>query len=76
MLKWNNLELEKGRKLETEMLQGKGALWAWFYIGSILMEKAGKFKGGAQLKQGSIQAGLKDSLVIFHLSFLIFHLAS
>jgi len=45
MLKWNNLELEKGRKLETERLQGKGALWAWFYIGGILIEKEAEFKG-------------------------------
>jgi len=45
MLKRKNLELEKGRKLETERLQGKGALWAWFYVGGILMEMEGKFKG-------------------------------
>jgi hypothetical protein len=45
MLKRKNLELEKGRKLETERLQGKEALWAWFYIGGILMEMGGKFKG-------------------------------
>ena len=44
MLKRDNLELEKGRNLETERLQGKGALWAWFYIGGILMEMGGKFK--------------------------------
>jgi hypothetical protein len=36
--------VEKGRKLETESLQGKGALWACFYIGHILMEMGGKFK--------------------------------
>jgi len=45
MLKRKNLELEKGRKLETERLQGKGALWAWFYIGGILIEKEAEFKG-------------------------------
>jgi hypothetical protein len=40
--------LEKGRKLETKRLRGKGAFWACFYIGGILIEKGGKFKGGAK----------------------------
>jgi hypothetical protein len=65
MLNWKTLKLEKGRKLETERLQGKGALWAWFYIGSILMEKGSKFKGTAQFR--------KVQRFIGHFPFIISH---
>jgi hypothetical protein len=47
MLKRKNLELEKGRKLETETLRGERSTLgsgAWFYNGGILREKRLDFK--------------------------------